>query len=86
MSTVQTKEFAGRVREGYVVSNKMQKTIIVAVTRIMQHAEFKKIVRNKIKYVAHDEKNEAKVGDKVRIAESRPLSRTKRWKLVKVLS
>lgn len=73
-------------REGVVISDKMNKTIIVEVTRSMSHAQFKKIIRRKVKYAAHDEKNEAKVGNKVLISETRPLSKTKRWKLVKVLS
>ena len=74
-----------RVREGVVLSNKMQKTIIVEVSRLVEHPKFKKVVRSKVKYAAHDEKNEAKPGDKVRIGETRPLSKTKRWRLVKVL-
>jgi len=74
------------VREGYVLSDKMHKTIVVEVTRLIQHPKFKKFIRNKIKYLAHDEKNEAKVGNKVRIVQSRPISRRKRWKLLKVLS
>ncbi len=75
----------GRTREGLVISNKMQKTLIVEVTRLMEHPQFRKIVRNKVKYAVHDEKNEAKIGDKVKIIETRPLSKTKRWRLVKVL-
>ncbi|MBI3306724.1 MAG: 30S ribosomal protein S17 [Candidatus Omnitrophica bacterium] len=63
----------------------MQKTIVVEVTRIMQHPEYKKIVRKKVKYAAHDEKNQAKLGDKVEIMQTHPLSKTKRWRLVKVL-
>lgn len=74
------------IREGVVVSNKMQKSIVVEVTRLVQHPQFEKVVRSKIKYLAHDEKNEAKIGDKVRIAAHRPISRRKRWVLVKVLS
>ena len=74
-----------RTREGMVVSNKMQKTIIVEVTRLTEHPQFKKIIKRKVRYAAHDEKNEAKAGDKVRIQETRPLSKTKRWRLVKVL-
>ena len=73
------------VREGIVVSDKMDKTIVVVVTRLMQHPQFEKVVRNKIKYLAHDEKNEAKNGDKVQIISHRPISRRKRWKLTKVL-
>lgn len=75
-----------RTREGVVSSNKMQKTIIVEVTRLEQHPEFKKTIKRKLKYSVHDEKNEAKKGDKVRIIETRPISKTKRWTLVQVLS
>lgn len=74
-----------REREGVVISNKMQKTIIVQVTRLMEHPEFKKVIRRNVKYAAHDENNEAKIGDKVRIIETRPLSKTKRWRLVQIL-
>jgi small subunit ribosomal protein S17 len=74
-----------RTREGIVVSNKMQKTIIVEVTRLIEHPQFKKVIKRKVRYAAHDEKNEAKPGNKVRIQETRPLSKTKRWRLVKVL-
>lgn len=76
---------AKRERDGVVLSNKMQKTIIVQVTRVLEHPQFKKIIRRNIKYAVHDEKNEAKVGDKVRITETKPLSKTKRWRLVQVL-
>ncbi len=74
-----------RVREGVVVSHKMNKTITVLVTRLLQHAKFKKVIKRHIKYAAHDEKNEAKEGDRVQIVETRPLSKTKRWRLVKVM-
>lgn len=74
-----------RVREGVVLKNKMEKTAIVEVTRLVQHSRFKKVVRSKIKYSVHDPNNEAKVGDKVRILQTRPLSKTKRWTLLKVL-
>lgn len=76
----------GQLREGVVISDKMQKTVIVAVTRLMQHPKFKKVVRRKIKYAVHDEKGEAKVGQKVQIVQTRPLSKTKRWRLVRVLA
>lgn len=76
---------AKRFREGVVVKNKMNKTVVVEVTRLTQHAQFKKIIRRKIRYAVHDEKNEAKAGDKVRILQTRPLSKTKRWTLIKVL-
>ena len=75
-----------RMREGVVLSNKMQKTVVVEVTRLVEHPKFKKVIRRKMKYAVHDEKNEAKPGDKVRITETRPLSKTKRWKLVTVLA
>lgn len=76
---------AKRYREGVVVKNKMNKTVIVEITRLTQHAQFKKVIRRKIRYAVHDEKNEAKAGDKVRILQTRPLSKTKRWTLIKVL-
>ena len=74
-----------RVREGVVVSSKMNKTIIVLVTRLLKHSKFNKIIKRHIKYSAHDEKNEAKEGDHVQIVETRPISKTKRWRLVKVM-
>ena len=80
-SEIQSK----RVREGVVVSSKMNKTIVVLVTRLLQHAKFNKVIKRHIKYSAHDEKNEAKQGDRVQIVETRPLSKTKRWRLVKVI-
>jgi small subunit ribosomal protein S17 len=72
-------------RVGEVVSNKMTKTIVVRVQRRFPHARFKKIVTAYKKFYAHDEKAEARVGDTVRIEESRPLSKLKRWKLVEVV-
>ena len=72
-------------RVGEVISNKMAKTIVVRVQRRFPHPTFKKVVTAFSKFYAHDEKNEAKVGDRVRIQESRPLSKTKRWRLVEVV-
>jgi small subunit ribosomal protein S17 len=72
-------------RVGEVVSNKMTKTIVVRVERRFPHAKFKKIITSYKKFYAHDEKAEAKVGDTVRIEESRPLSKLKRWKLLEVV-
>jgi small subunit ribosomal protein S17 len=72
-------------RIGEVISNKMTKTIIVRVQRRFPHPRFKKVVTGYKKFYAHDEKSEAKVGDRVRIEETRPLSRTKRWRLVEVV-
>jgi small subunit ribosomal protein S17 len=72
-------------RVGEVISNKMTKTIIVRVERRFPHPRFKKVVTGYKKFCAHDEKGEAKVGDRVRIEETRPLSKTKRWRLVEVV-
>ena len=72
-------------RVGEVVSNKMTKTIVVRVQRRFPHPQFKKIVTAYKKFYAHDEKAEAKIGDTVRIEETRPMSRLKRWKLVEVV-
>lgn len=80
-----SKAESGRVREGTVVSNKMNKTIVVLVTRLLQHPKFNKVIKRHIKYSAHDEKNEAKEGDRVQIVETRPISKTKRWRLVQVM-
>jgi len=73
-------------RVGEVVSAKMEKTIVVRVERRFQHPKFKKIVRTFKKFYAHDEGRKAKVGDLVRIQETRPISRLKRWRLVEVLN
>jgi len=72
-------------REGVVVSDKMLKTIVVAVDRQVQHSKYKKFLRARATYKVHDERNEGKVGDRVRIEETRPLSRDKRWRLKAVL-
>jgi small subunit ribosomal protein S17 len=70
---------------GEVVSDKMDKTVVVRTVSRVPHPRFGKIIKQTAKFHAHDEKNEAKNGDKVRIAETRPLSKTKRWRLVEVL-
>lgn len=72
-------------RTGIVVSNKMAKTILVRIDRTTKHSMYGKVVSKSTSVMAHDEKNEAKVGDKVRIVETRPLSKNKRWRLVEVL-
>src|SRR5258705_123243 len=72
-------------RLGKVISNKMAKTITVRVERRFAHPRFKKVVTGYKKFYAHDEKGEAKIGDRVRIEETRPLSKTKRWRLVEVV-
>ncbi len=70
---------------GEVVSNKMQKTIVVQVVRKKSHAFYGRVVSKNKKFYAHDEKNEARVGDVVRLEETRPLSKLKRWKLIEVV-
>lgn len=72
-------------RVGEVISNRMTKTIVVLVERRFPHPRFKKVVTGYKKFYAHDEKAEAKVGDRVRIEETRPLSKLKRWRLVEVV-
>ena len=82
-----TAEARGHRKEriGEVISNKMTKTIVVRVQRRFPHPQFKKVVTQFNKFYAHDEKSEARVGDRVRIQECRPLSKTKRWRLVEVV-
>jgi small subunit ribosomal protein S17 len=75
-----------KARVGLVLSNKMNKTIVVQVERRFPHAEFKKIVTAYKKFYAHDEMNEARPGDRVKIEETRPLSKLKRWRLVEVVA
>jgi len=72
-------------RLGEVISNKMAKTIVVRVERRFPHPRYKKVVTGYKKFYAHDEKSEAKVGDRVRIQETRPLSKMKRWRLMEVV-
>lgn len=70
---------------GIVVSNKMDKTIVVAVQDNVTHPLYKKIIKRTVKFKAHDENNECSVGDRVSIMETRPLSKDKRWRLVKII-
>jgi len=72
-------------RQGIVVSDAMEKTIVVRVDVVKAHPRYKKVVRRSVKFHAHDESSEAKVGDLVRIVETRPLSKTKRWRLAEVV-
>lgn len=74
-----------RTLTGRVVSNKMQKTIAVEVERLVKHPRYGKFIRRTTKLLAHDESNESRIGDTVTIAECRPLSRRKSWRLVSVL-
>ncbi len=85
MSTVETKETNKKQRVGVVSSNKMEKTITVSVERKLRHPIYGKFVKKSKKFVAHDEKNECNEGDIVKIIESRPLSRRKRWRLVEII-
>ena len=74
-----------KTRIGVVYSNKMDKTVVVAVERKVQHPIYGKFLKKTTKFHAHDEKNECSIGDTVRIMESRPLSKTKRWRLVEIV-
>jgi len=80
MTTTKRKAKVGRV-----VSDKMDKTIVVSVERLARHRLYKRVIRLTTKFKAHDERNEARVGDTVRIEESRPLSATKRWRLIEII-
>jgi len=74
-----------RTQIGFVTSNKMHKTIIVKSKHLVKHQRYRKYVNRTVTFYAHDENNEAGIGDKVQIIESRPLSKQKRWRLVKIL-
>ena len=76
---------ARKVREGTVVSNKMDKTAVVAVVSRAPHARYNKMVLRTTKLHAHDEENDVNIGDKVRVMETRPMSKNKRWRLVEVI-
>jgi small subunit ribosomal protein S17 len=80
-----TKRHSRKERVGIVVSDKMDKTITVKVDMVSRHPLYNKLVRTAAKFKAHDEKEAANMGDTVRIAETRPLSKTKRWRLVEVV-
>ncbi len=74
-----------KTRIGVVVSNKMDKTVVVAVERLVKHPVYKKYVKRTSKFKAHDENNECQIGDVVKIVETRPLSRTKRWRVAEII-
>jgi small subunit ribosomal protein S17 len=74
-----------KVREGYVVSDKMDKTVVVEVEDRVKHPKYGKIIRRTKKYIAHDGENTCGVGDRVRLMETRPLSATKRWRVAEIL-
>ena len=75
-----------KARIGRVVSDKMDKTVVVTVETLRHHPLYKKTIRRAVKYKAHDEKNECRIGDIVRIMETRPLSREKRWRVAEVIT
>ena len=70
---------------GIIVSNKMDKTVVVQVERLVKHPLYKKYIRRRNKFAAHDQDNACGIGDKVEISESRPLSKTKRWRVVRII-
>ncbi|MEN6412843.1 MAG: 30S ribosomal protein S17 [Veillonellales bacterium] len=74
-----------KTRIGKIVSDKMEKTVVVAVERLVQHPLYKKAVKHTIKFKAHDETNESHVGDTVKLMETRPLSKDKRWRVVEII-
>ena len=74
-----------KLKEGIVASTSMQKTIVVTVTDKVRHDRYSKTIQRTVRLHAHDENNDAKVGDRVRVQETRPLSKTKRWRLVEIL-
>lgn len=86
MSENQTNRGHRKERVGEVVSNKMDKTIVVRVERRFPHPRWRKVVTSYSRFYAHDEKNEANVGDLVRIQETRPMSKSKRWRLLTVVN
>jgi len=74
-----------KVREGLVTSNKMEKSILVSVERKLKHPKYGKFLKRTTKLMAHDEKNECNIGDKVKVMETRPLSKNKCWRLVEII-
>jgi small subunit ribosomal protein S17 len=86
MSAVEQRTTLHKQKVGRVVSDKMDKTIVVSVERLSRHPLYKRVIRLTTKFKAHDENNEARIGDTVRIIESRPLSATKRWRMVEIVA
>ena len=74
-----------KAREGVVVSDKMMQTVIVVVRELKPHPLYKKVVQHRVRFKAHDERNECGIGDRVRIVETRPLSKDKRWRVAQIL-
>jgi small subunit ribosomal protein S17 len=86
LNTARTRAALKKEKVGRVVSDKMDKTIVVSVERLSRHPLYKRVIRLTTKFKAHDERNEARIGDTVRISESRPLSATKRWRMVEIVA
>ncbi len=82
---MEQRESLRKTRIGTVVSDKMDKTIVVAIADNVRHPLYKKIIKRTVKFKAHDEKNECTVGDRVQIMETRPISKDKRWRLVRIV-
>jgi small subunit ribosomal protein S17 len=74
-----------KVRLGWVISNRMDKTIVVSVERRFRHPRYEKIIRSTSSLYAHDDKNQCQIGDKVKVMETRPLSKLKRWRLLEIM-
>ena len=85
MQTTRSSRSVRKTREGFVVSQKMEKTVVVAVIERVRHPKYNKFVLQTKRLYAHDESNDVNVGDKVRVMETRPLSKNKRWRVVEVL-
>lgn len=84
--TATSRSKVRKFRDGLVVSNKMEKTVVVAVTRQVRHTQYGKFVRRTKKYMAHDATNACGIGDLVRVVETRPMSKNKRWKIQEILT
>ena len=85
VDATESRENPRKIREGIVVSDKMDSTIVIAIVERVRHAVYGKTVQRTKKLYVHDEKNEAKIGDKVRVQETRPLSKLKRWRLTEIV-
>ena len=85
MTETETTRKRRKIRVGRVVSDRMEKTIVVSIERLVKHPTYGRYVRRRAKFKVHDEKNECRVGDLVRFMETRPISKDKRWRCVEVL-
>ncbi|MCL2303175.1 MAG: 30S ribosomal protein S17 [Lentimicrobiaceae bacterium] len=85
LNIMEEKRNNRKVREGLVTSNKMEKSIVVSVERKLKHPKYGKFLKRTTKLMAHDEKNECNIGDKVKVMETRPLSKSKCWRLVEII-